>query len=263
VASAASSTAPGVKRGARRGVAPLRAGQGTSFLLRRLHSLTGIVPVGAFLFEHVLISNSTAITGPDAYARQVSFLANLPLVFFLELFGIWIPIAFHALYGFYIWYRGDGNAAEYPWAGNWMYTLQRWTGGIVFFYIVWHTWTMRFSGIDLHEYPNASFGKVQAELMHPELLAFYVVGLIAACWHFAYGIWLFCAKWGITSGEKARQRFLAVCMGLFVVMSLVGLASLYTFRERFPQPAAEPGTPAMRAQPAPDHATAAYGKPVK
>jgi succinate dehydrogenase / fumarate reductase cytochrome b subunit len=144
-----------------------------------------------------------------------------------------------------------------------MYTLQRWTGGIVFFYIVWHTWTMRFSGIDLHEYPNASFGKVQAELMHPELLAFYVVGLIAACWHFAYGIWLFCAKWGITSGEKARQRFLAVCMGLFVVMSLVGLASLYTFRERFPQPAAEPGTPAMRAQPAPDHATAAYGKPVK
>ena len=78
-------------------------------LLRRLHSLSGIVPVGAFLFEHILISNSTAISGPDAYARQVSFLANLPLVFFLELFGIWLPIAFHALYGFYIWYRGDGN----------------------------------------------------------------------------------------------------------------------------------------------------------
>ena len=88
----------------KRGVAPLRAGQGTSFLLRRLHSLTGIIPVGAFLFEHILISNATAISGPDAYARQVSFLANLPLVFFLELFGIWIPILFHGLYGFYIWY---------------------------------------------------------------------------------------------------------------------------------------------------------------
>jgi succinate dehydrogenase / fumarate reductase cytochrome b subunit len=36
----------------RPGVAPLRAGQGYSFVLRRLHSLTGIVPIGAFLLEH-------------------------------------------------------------------------------------------------------------------------------------------------------------------------------------------------------------------
>jgi succinate dehydrogenase / fumarate reductase, cytochrome b subunit len=128
VASVAGSSAPVVPKSAVQGVAPLRAGHGTQFLLRRLHSLSGIVPVGAFLFEHILISNSTAITGPDAYARQVSFLANLPLVPLLELFGIWIPIAFHALYGFYIWYRGEGNLGEYPWTGNWMYTAQRWTG---------------------------------------------------------------------------------------------------------------------------------------
>src|SRR6202051_5273009 len=114
VASAASSTAPVVTKTVVQGVAPLRAGQGTSFLLRRLHSLSGIVPVGAFLFEHILISNSTAISGPDAYARQVNFLANLPLVFFLELFAIWLPILFHGLYGFYIWFRGDGNTLAYP-----------------------------------------------------------------------------------------------------------------------------------------------------
>ena len=59
----ASSSAPGVKIVAH-GVAPLRAGQGFSFVLRRLHSLSGIIPVGAFLFEHILISNATAITGP-------------------------------------------------------------------------------------------------------------------------------------------------------------------------------------------------------
>jgi succinate dehydrogenase / fumarate reductase cytochrome b subunit len=110
----ASSPAPGVTKIVAHGVAPLRAGQGYSFILRRLHSLSGIVPVGAFLFEHILISNSTAIgnNGPAAYATQVRFLANLPLVFFLELFGIWMPILFHALYGFYIWYRGDGNVAD-------------------------------------------------------------------------------------------------------------------------------------------------------
>jgi succinate dehydrogenase / fumarate reductase, cytochrome b subunit len=242
VASAASSTAPALTK-TTHGVAPLRAGHGTSFFLRRLHSLTGIIPVGAFLFEHILISNASAIGGPEAYARQVTFLSNLPLVFFLELFGIWLPIAYHALYGFYIWYRGDGNTISYPWTGNWMYTAQRWTGGIAFIYIVWHTWTMRVSGIDLHAYPIASFGKVQAEVYQPALFLFYVVGLIAASWHFAYGIWLFCAKWGIVSGEIARKRFLAVCIAFFFLMSAVGLWSLATFRSR-PQQVIDSGTAA-------------------
>jgi len=231
VATTASHAAPIIKRG----VAPLRAGQGTSFFLRRLHSLTGIIPVGAFLFEHILISNATAISGPEAYARQVSFLGNLPLVFFLELFGIWLPILFHGLYGFYIWFRGDSNVGEYPWSGNWMYTMQRWTGGIAFIYIVWHTWTMRFTGVDLHEAAMQSFPKVQAEVHNPLLFAFYIVGLIAASWHFAYGIWLFSAKWGIVSGEKSQARLLRLCLGFFLLMTVVGLASLYTFRNRFQQ----------------------------
>jgi succinate dehydrogenase / fumarate reductase cytochrome b subunit len=232
----ASSSAPGVTKLA--GVAPLRAGQGVSFVLRRLHSLSGIVPVGAFLFEHILVSNSTAIgqNGPAAYARQVSFLANLPLVFFLELFGIWLPIAFHALYGFYIWYRGDGNTISYPWTGNWMYTLQRWSGGIAFVYILWHTYTMRFTGVDLHDDPTKSFGKVQLEVLHTPLFLFYVVGLIAASWHFSYGIWLFSAKWGIVVGDKARKRLLTACLAFFFLLSGVGLASLSSFRSHPQQP---------------------------
>jgi succinate dehydrogenase / fumarate reductase, cytochrome b subunit len=244
LASAAGSTAPAMARGAALGVAPLRAGQGTSFFLRRLHSLTGIIPVGAFLFEHILISNATAIGGPAAYAKQVAFLGGLPLVFFLELFFIWLPIAFHGLYGFYIWYRGEGNAVTYPWSGNWMYTVQRWTGGIAFIYIVWHTWTMRFTGIDLHMYPGASFGKVQDEIYQWPLFLFYVVGLIAASWHFAYGIWLFCAKWGIVTGEIARKRFLIACICFFFLLSAVGLTSLASFRSR-PLQSIEPGTAAM------------------
>jgi succinate dehydrogenase / fumarate reductase, cytochrome b subunit len=252
----ASSSAPVLAHG----VAPLRAGQGSPFVLRRLHSLSGIVPVGAFLFEHILISNSTAIgpNGPAAYARQVSFLANLPLVFFLELFGIWLPIAFHALYGFYIWYRGDGNSLAYPWSGNWMYTAQRWTGGIAFAYIIWHTYTMRFTGVDLHDNPMASFGKVQGEVIHTGLFLFYVVGLVAASWHFAYGIWLFSAKWGIVSGDKAQKRLLRVCLALFLVLCGAGFASLYSFRSR---PVQEGGSTRMIVDSSP--AKPSDGRPVR
>ena len=127
MASTASAENPVTKAG----VAPLRAGKGTSFLLRRLHSLSGIVPIGLFLIEH-FVSNAFATNGPDAYTQQVKLLSSFPFVVGLELFGIWLPILYHSLYGFYIWNRGDTNIADYPWAGNWMYSLQRWTGAFTF-----------------------------------------------------------------------------------------------------------------------------------
>ena len=211
-----------------RGVQPIRAGQGHSFLLRRLHSLSGIVPVGVFLLEH-FFSNAFATNGWEAYAEQVKFLTGLPFVVWLEIIGIYVPLAYHSLYGFYIWYRGESNVSDYPWAGNFMYSAQRWTGAIAFVYMGWHTYTMRFSGIHLLTNSQAAFHKVQAELQHPWALAFYIVGIIAASWHFAYGIFLFCAKWGITVSGKSRRRLGVVCTGLAVVLIAVGLATLTSF----------------------------------
>jgi len=46
------------------------------------------------------------------------------------------------------------------------------------------------------------------------MIAFYALGIIAASWHFSYGLWLFAAKWGITTGERARRRFGYVCLAL-------------------------------------------------
>src|SRR5260370_12277390 len=79
------------------GVAPLRTGQGSSYFWRRLHSLSGIIPVGAFLLEHIFFSNAIAINGPQAYARQVKLLCSLPLVVVLYAFAIWLPITFRGL----------------------------------------------------------------------------------------------------------------------------------------------------------------------
>jgi len=225
VASTASTPAPTRITG---GVAPLRAGQGHSFFWRRLHSLTGIIPIGAFLVEH-FFSNFVAVEGPAAYTKQVAFLAGFPFVFFLELFLIWIPIAYHAGYGFYIWFRGDSNVAAYPWTGNWLYTSQRWTGAIAFFYMGYHVWHLRFAGEHILSNPAIAFPKVQAEFQNPLLIAFYAVGIIAASWHFAYGLWLFTAKWGIISGERAQRRFGWVCLAVAVGFVLVGAASMYAF----------------------------------
>jgi succinate dehydrogenase / fumarate reductase, cytochrome b subunit len=224
MATAQTSAAPTVHRG----VEPLRAGQGTSFIWRKLHSLLGIIPIGAFLIEH-LLSNFEALKGPVAYGQQVKFLNSLPLVRVLEWTFIFIPIAYHGLYGIYIWLRGKANVVYYPWAGNWLYTAQRYTGIIAFFYIGQHVWRQRFSGIDLPEHPAAAFWKVQQELSNPWMLAVYVIAMIAVCFHFAYGVWLFAAKWGLTPGEAARRRFAWVCAIGGIILGGIGIASIWAF----------------------------------
>lgn len=211
-----------------RGVPPIRAGEGTSFFWRRLHSLSGIIPIGAFLLEH-FISNAFATKGPHAYADQVKFLTGLPFVTVLEWVGIYIPLLYHALYGFYIWFRGESNVRDYPWAGNFMYAAQRWTGAIAFLYIGWHTYTMRFAGTHLLMFPDAAFAKVQMQLQHSWAGALYVIGITAASWHFAYGLYLFCAKWGITVSEKSRKWFGRVCIVIALTLIAIGMATLSAF----------------------------------
>ena len=212
----------------RRGVQPLRAAQGTSFIWRKLHSLLGVIPIGAFLLEH-LLSNFEALKGPAAYGAQVKFLNSLPLVRVLEWTFIFLPILYHAIYGVWIWLRGKSNVVYYPWAGNWLYVSQRWTGVIAFAYILQHVLRQRFMGISLPENPGAAFAKVQHELANPLMLAVYIVAMIAICWHFSYGIWLFAAKWGITPGETARKRFGWVCVAFGVVLAVLGLAGIWAF----------------------------------
>lgn len=217
----------------RPGVQPLRAGEGHSYLWRKLHSLTGIVPIGAFLIEHIL-SNFETWNGPTAYAKQVLFLNSLPMVRLLEWVFIFIPLAFHAGYGVFIAFRGRSNVNVYPWAGNWGYYMQRVTGIIALAYIIQHVARQRFMGVSLPENPAMAFHKVQVELSNPWMLAFYVIAMVATCWHFAYGIWLFAAKWGITPGDKARKKFGYVCAAVGTGLCVMGLISIYSVVYKYP-----------------------------
>lgn len=165
-----------------------------------------------------------------AYAQQVKFLGGLPFRVWLEVVGIFIPLTYHALYGVFIWWRGESNIREYPWAANWMYALQRYTGLIAFAFIITHTWEMRFTGVELTVFSDAAFYKVQHEFRHAGELIWYIIGVSAASWHFGYGVFLFCAKWGIVTGDKARKRMQLVGVGISMLFIVMSLATMYSIR---------------------------------
>ena len=61
------------------------------------------------------------------------------------------------------------------------------------------------------------------------MIVFYAVGIFCASWHFAYGLWLFAAKWGITPGEQARKKFGYVCAAIGIALCVMGLWGMWAF----------------------------------
>ena len=200
-----------------------------SFLIRKLHSLSGIFPIGVFLLQHIY-AQVLALKGPQAYNDHVAFLVSLPFLVAVETAFIFGPLAFHGGYGIYIWARGESNVTAYPYAGNWLYFWQRVTGIISFVYIAYHLYEQRFTGEHLASHPELSYQKVSQALNgNTFILAFYAIGMIAACFHLAYGLWLFGCKWGITMGPRSQKLSGVLCGGFGLVICAAGLASLVQF----------------------------------
>lgn len=225
-------------------------------LLRRLHSLSGVAPIGLFLIPH-LTTNSSIVWGsvlnapkyPDlpaggagvaTFQHEVDFIHSLPALIFVEAFVLWIPILFHALLGIHFARSGRSNLDRYKYQGNVRYGLQRLTGYIAFVFIVMHVLSLRFglefggimpsfdphaaSSTTAHHFQNGSVGLLVA--------AFYLLGVLAIVFHFANGLWTAAITWGLTISVQAQRRWGYVCtaiglgLGAAAVTAVVGFATL-------------------------------------
>ncbi|MEH7080969.1 succinate dehydrogenase, partial [Bacillus velezensis] len=93
---------------------------GQEFFLRKLHSLLGVIPVGIFLMQHLVV-NHFATNGAESFNKAAEFMANLPFRYLLEIFIILLPILYHAIYGLYIAFTGTSNVKNYGYLRNWLY----------------------------------------------------------------------------------------------------------------------------------------------
>ena len=105
----------------------------THYLLLKLHSLTGIVPIGAFLVIHLSI-NSLRTVGVWPYQLSIDAINNLPFLLIIEITFIYIPILFHSVMGFYVVRLAKTNVHRYRYPRNGLYTLQRISGAIAVSY---------------------------------------------------------------------------------------------------------------------------------
>lgn len=200
----------------------------TQFWLRRLHSLSGIVPIGGFLAFH-FYENLAATRGAEAYNETARKLQEMPFALLLEIGVLAVPIFFHGIYGLFITAESRPNPITSLFLRNALYTLQRITGVVVFAFILFHLWTTRLVQLDDHRSLDL-FNLVRSTIANPWLFAFYVAGILSATFHLANGLWSFAIVWGITVGPRAQQRMAAISAAVFVALSVIGLRSIAAFR---------------------------------
>jgi succinate dehydrogenase / fumarate reductase cytochrome b subunit len=201
------------------------------FLVRRLHSLSGIIPVGVFLCIHLSV-NASIIAGPKAFqyaVDQIHKLDGLGILKPVELCFILIPIAFHAFVGVLIWLESRPNLASYQHVGNLRYTLQRWTGLVAIAFILIHLWHVHWAvplpggGLfDAHAAADSTIAALGAWWAGPV----YAIGVLCAVFHFANGIWTFLIVWGITIGPRSQTMSGGVCAVIGILLGLLGFGAL-------------------------------------
>ena len=166
----------------------------TSYFLDKLQSLSGVIPIGAFLLEHFW-SNSYALVSVQKYNDVSVELQSIPWRIIVEACVLWLPILFHGFYGLYIWWMGKSNAIGHPWMANWLWVLQRWTGIIALIFIFWHVYLERFVG-----HGRTNYQDLADAMSHPGYFAFYIAGITAAT-TFAAGDFLAANCTSIASGS--------------------------------------------------------------
>lgn len=204
------------------------------FVLRRLHSLTGLVPVGLFLCFH-LFTNFQLLLGADAFQHEVNFIHGMPWLIFIEV-SLWLSIGFHAALGLVYTFVGTrSNVGIYGYADNWRYTLQRVTGIIALVFIFIHVshfrWGWNYGGWLLpfyayHDGVDLASASVAMSLQTVTATAFYLVGALSAVFHFANGLWTIALTWGLTISVAAQRRWGMVCAGLGVLLAVFTIGAL-------------------------------------
>lgn len=220
-----------------------------NYVLHKLHSLTGVLPVGYYMAQHLLL-NTFSVAGEAKFNGVLAFFESIPnyVLLTLEIVAIWVPLLFHSIYGFFITGRAKQNyiGDKYGWSQNRMYTLQRVSGVFIAVFLVYHVASTTLNKYFVtHNLSNISYAAWQTKLTSYGyfFLVFYMLGVLASSYHLGYGLWNFCIRWGITISDRAQRQVQKASLGVFLLLTALGWAALFGFLIH--KPATSVSAPAM------------------
>ncbi|MGH7725511.1 MAG: succinate dehydrogenase [Candidatus Eiseniibacteriota bacterium] len=198
------------------------------FTLRRIHSLVGVLPLGTFLVYHFWFHAQSHL-GPAVYDGKLAELYASPFKHVFAWLTVYLPLAYHSIYGIFITREAAPNFLAYGRFRNWMYVLQRASGIGLLLFIPAHLVKARFPHV-FFAGERMSFAHEAEGLRHLLTILVYVAGILGACFHLANGLFTFGITWGLWIGPNAQARAARVSIALFVLFSAMGFYALAGFR---------------------------------
>jgi succinate dehydrogenase/fumarate reductase cytochrome b subunit (b558 family) len=206
----------------------------------KLHSLSGVVPLGVFLILHVWVT-SAIVGSREVYDRQIGVLHGGAFMGVLEVVLVLAPLTYHAGYGMtrVLRPRTEGHA----YANDLMFALQRASGVVVLVFIVAHLWELRVQtwtrGLPVSAYSTKLVMDLSSTSSGVPWIALgYLIGLAATVFHLVNGLSSFCTTWGytVTALAQARARIVFRVAGALVFVISAGIVmQLATGARYFPR----------------------------
>jgi succinate dehydrogenase / fumarate reductase cytochrome b subunit len=187
-----------------------------SFFLKRLHTLTGVLPLGAYLILH-LWQNLSVLGGFEFFSERLkssSTQSILTLVFVL------IPLAVHVVLGLLRLYISGNTLGHSRQSGNVRYLLQRVSAVVGGAFLLWHIWQAR-------QLEGAQAWREM--LVFPGMAFAYLIGGLAVIFHYCNGLWSAALSLGFLQDKKMQQMLLVFVLLLFVILAMAFVVTVLRF----------------------------------
>jgi succinate dehydrogenase / fumarate reductase cytochrome b subunit len=207
-------------------------------ILRKLHSFTGLLPLGAYLLFHAY-EQLAVRAGQRAAIMRLDRTTHAPL----EVVCVLLPLLLHAALGVRLSRfsarlssRADPSAStashvgagadSFPYASPAFLALQVWSGIVSACFLLWHVagvWVPRV----VAGRPAAGYGAMvdQAATLPRALL--YVIGTSAVCVHFSQGLSAVCLRYQILHITPRAARVLFAVLGMLLWLVFIDELSAY------------------------------------
>jgi succinate dehydrogenase / fumarate reductase cytochrome b subunit len=185
----------------------------TIALARRVFSLTGVVPLGAFLVVHA-VANASAVRSEGAFAATVRAFDRVPAIAMVEALVVFLPLAVHASIGLWLAAlvaarRPLSPPSPYP---RGVGIAMRATGVLVLAFLVMHLPEIRFRTPGTRQGGAELLAALAWDLSStwhgvPWRGALYLGAAGCVAFHFAAGLWgVLAPRWKGAGGRDRRLR---------------------------------------------------------
>ena len=190
-------------------------------LLRKLHSFTGLFPLGAYLLFHAY-EGIAARAGRTQAVLRLERTTHAPL----EVVCLFLPLLVHAALGVRLARARQTSEESAPYASPNFRSLQLWTGVVSACFLLWHV-----AGVWLPRVvagrPAAGYGAMVDHAGTLPRAVLYVIGTTAVCAHFAQGLSAVSLRYGILPFAPRWVRLSCAALAFLLWATLIDALSAY------------------------------------